>query len=105
MTLKETVEWLSAKSIDEKIFFYEKVLFDLTIMNRAIWSTDSVNQIECLKLSNELSHRIWNLLNDLKRKVDDNSEVRFGKNVKFYAKQSKELSGFISGTFGSYVSY
>ena len=70
-------------------------------MNRAILLDNSVNQTKCLKWSIKLSHRIWNLLNELKE-VDTNSEVRLGENIKFYTEQSKELARFIAGTLGKF---
>lgn len=71
-------------------------------MNRPILLDDSINQAACLKWSNELSHRAWNLLNELKGVVDTNSGFRLGENIKFYTEQSKELTRFIAGTLGGF---
>jgi hypothetical protein len=101
MTLKETVEWLSLKTIEEKILFNELLLSDLTVMNRAIWDdskTTDKTKIECLKWSNELNHRIWNLLFELKRGEDKDSENRLADNINFYRKQSEELGGHLGAT-------
>ena len=101
MTFKETVLWLSLKPIEEKIMFNELLLSDMTVMNRAILDdpeTTDKTKIECLKWSNELAHRIWNLLFDLKRGEDDNSENTLAENINFYRKQSKELAGLLGAT-------
>jgi len=101
MTLKETISWLSVKSIEEKIMFNELLLSDMTVMNRAIWDdpeTTDKTKIECLKWSNELAHRIWNLLFELKRGEDDNSENTLSDNVNFFRKQSDELAGHLGAT-------
>lgn len=101
MTLKETISWLSVKSIEEKIMFNELLLSDMTVMNRAIWDdpeTTDKTKIECLKWSNELAHRVWNLLFELKRGEDDNSENRLADNINFYRKQSDELAGHLGET-------
>lgn len=78
MTLKETISWLSVKSVEEKIIFNELLLSNMTVMNRAIWddpNTTDKTKVECLKWSNELAHRIWNILFELKLGEDDNSEI------------------------------
>ncbi|WP_299438277.1 hypothetical protein [uncultured Aquimarina sp.] len=101
MTLKETVLWLSSKSIEDKIIFSELLLSDMTVMNRAIWndpeSTDKT-KVECLKWSNELAHRIWNLIFELKRGKDNNSEKSLANNIRFYGKQSKKLARHLGAT-------
>lgn len=68
-------------------------------MNRAIWSdenTDDKSKVDSLKWSNELSHRMWNILFDLKRNEDKESENKLGESINFYAKQSKELATHLS---------
>jgi len=101
MTLKETVLWLSSKSIEDKIIFIELLLSDMTVMNRAIWddpeSTDKT-KVECLKWSNEVAHRIWNLLFELKRGKDNNSEKSLADDISFYGKQPKKLAGQLGAT-------
>ncbi|MCD8423601.1 hypothetical protein [Tenacibaculum finnmarkense] len=70
-------------------------------MNRAIWSDNETNnntKVECLRLSNELVHRIWNLLFDLKQRIDNNSENLLTENIDFYRKQSIEFSEYLGPT-------
>ncbi len=106
MTFKETVVWLSPKSIEDKIIFSELLLSDMTVMNRAIWddpeSTDKT-KVESLKWSNELTHRIWNLLFELKRGEDNNSEKSLADNIRFYAKQSEKLAGHLGATINGTI--
>ncbi|MEL0457623.1 hypothetical protein WJN01_15410 [Flavobacteriaceae bacterium SZ-1-7] len=106
LNLSELINWLSTKTIEHKILFNELLLSNLTVMNRAIWSnenTDEQSKLESLKWSIELSHRIWNIIFDLKRNVDNQSENRLEENISFYAKQSKELAGHLSATANSTV--
>lgn len=102
MTFQEAIESLSDKTIDDKSLFIKLFLSDLTIMNRAIWdenTTSNETKIECGKWSNELSHRIWNLLFELENDQDDQPINKLAENLKFYQEQSKELSGHLAATF------
>lgn len=106
LKLSELIKWLSTKSIEHKILFNELLLSNLTVMNRAIWSeehTDDQSKLESLKWSNELSHRIWNILFDLRRNEDKESENKLGENISFYAKQSGDLAGYLSAITNSTV--
>ncbi|MGB0429744.1 MAG: hypothetical protein ACPGLV_04660 [Bacteroidia bacterium] len=106
MTLRETSIWLSEKSLDDKGLFYELLLSDFTVMNRALWSspiTTDGEKLDCLKWSNELSHRVFNLLFELKRGDDNNSEVRLIENINYYRKQSYELSEHLAATLTATV--
>lgn len=101
MTIKETVSWMSSMSIEEKTIFNELLLSNMTVMNRAIWDdseTTDKAKVECFKWSNELAHRIWNLLFELKRGEDNNSENRLADNINFYRIQSDELAGHLKAT-------
>ncbi len=101
MILKEIKRCLSTKSKEEKIRFNELFLFNITVMNRAIWDTDEMTdkaKVECLRWSNELVHRVWNILFDLKCVEDTESENRLVDNIDFYRKQSKELEGHLGAT-------
>ena len=89
MTLTEVISSLSKKTVEEKITFNELLLSNMTVMNRAIWDdpdTTNKTKLECLEWSNELAHRIWNLLFELKRKEDDDSEGKLADNINFYRK-------------------
>lgn len=94
MTLKETIQWLSLKGINDKIKFTEMLLFDMTVMNRAFLDDPDISdkfKVESLKWSNELAHRIWHLLFELNKGVNLDYEDRLSENIKFYIKQSEEL--------------
>jgi hypothetical protein len=87
MTFSEAITWLSTKKTEDKILFNKLLLSDLTVMNRAIWDDDTTSdktKIECLKWSNELSHRIWNLLFELDNDQDDQSETKLANHLIFY---------------------
>tara|TARA_B100001245_G_C22695359_1_gene339108 strand:+ start:246 stop:593 length:348 start_codon:yes stop_codon:yes gene_type:complete len=102
MTFPEAIDWLSTKTLTDRTFFIKLFLSDLTIMNRAIWddhTTSNETKIECLKWSNELSHRIWNLLFELEKGQDDYSTTKLAENLRFYQQQSKELSGHLAASF------
>ena len=95
MNLKEAISWLSIKPIEEKLIFNELLLSEMTVMNRAIWydpETSDEAKVECLKWSNELVHRIWNIIFELKRGEDNNSENRLADSINFYRNQSNELA-------------
>ncbi|AXT54639.1 hypothetical protein D1815_02305 [Aquimarina sp. AD1] len=106
MTLKETALWLSSKSIEDKIIFSELLLSDMTVMNRVIWddpkSTDKT-KVECLKWSNELAHRVWNTLFELKRGEDNNSDKSLIDNISFYGKQSEKFAGHLGTTINGTI--
>ena len=102
MTFPEAIDWLSTKTLTDRTFFIKLFLSDLTIMNRAIWddhTTSNETKIECFKWSNELSHRILNLLFELENDRDNQSVNKLAENLKFYQQQSKELSGHLAASF------
>lgn len=106
LKLNELINWLSTKSTEDKILFNELLLSNLTIMNRAILSdeiTDDQTKVESLKWSNELAHRIWNILFDLKRNENKDPEKSLGENIKFYANQSSDLAGHLGAIIKSTV--
>ncbi len=92
---------LSALAISDKIVFMEMLLFNFTITGRAIWSegqqSDSI-KVEAFKWLNELSHRIWNILFDLRRGENNDSITRLYDHMKLYAEQSHLLSGHLAAT-------
>jgi len=104
MTFPEAIDWLSTKTIDDKVLFNKLLLSSMTIMNRAIvndHTTSDTTKIECLKLSNELAHRVWNLIFELETGIDNKSEIELADNINFYQQQSGELSGHLTATFKS----
>lgn len=99
LKLSELIKWLSTKPIEHKRLFMELFLSNLTVMNRAIWSdenTDNKSKVISLKWSNELSHRIWNILFDLRRNNNNDSEIKLGENINFFGRQSRELAGHLN---------
>jgi len=104
MTFPEAIDWLSTKSVDDKKLFNKLLLSNMTVMNRAIWNdhtTSDPTKIECLKWSNELAHRVWNLIFELEEGIDNESEIKLADNIKFYQQQSSEFSGHLAATFKS----
>ncbi|UKN03477.1 hypothetical protein K6119_08115 [Paracrocinitomix mangrovi] len=92
--IKTASDW----NLENKIKFCEKFLYQLAITNRAIWSDDSYlneQKIEMLKWSNELNHRVWNILLELKRGEDKNSMTRLIENLKFSGQQAADLHGHL----------
>ena len=70
-------------------------------MNRAIWDDPNFSdkeKVDCLKWSNELVHRIWNISFELKRNEDDKSVERLWENIKFYGEQASNLKQHIQPT-------
>lgn len=86
--------------MEDKILFCEILLSEITVMNRAIWDnpTSYKVQLEALKWSNELVHRVWNLLFELKRGEDNDVINRLGEYINFYRKQSEEFAEHLSAT-------
>ena len=104
-TFAENINWLSLKSIEDKNLFNKLFLFELTIMNRAIWddpTTSETVKIECLKWSNELSHRLWNLQFELEKGIDEFDKI-LSENITFYQQQSKELAEHLASSFQSAI--
>lgn len=98
MSLTELENWLSSRSIEQQTLFAQLLLSNLTIMNRAIWDDDKTtdkSKVDSLKWSNELAHRIWNVLFDFKGNSNKNGANRIVGNIKFYASQSQELAGHL----------
>lgn len=83
----------------KRLAFCERLAFDLTIVNRDIWSNDGLSDAEklnALKESNELLHRLWGLIWKLQR---DEGEAfnRLFDNCSFYVQQAPELGRPLHG--------
>jgi hypothetical protein len=105
-TFSDLMSLLSDKATDYKIRFLDYLLFEITIMNRAIWSDNEysdTDKVDLLKWSNELTHRLWNLSFDLKRNDTIDFAVKFKEHIDFYRNQSNEFSKHISATLNSVV--
>ena len=106
MTFTQAIDLLSIKSVQDKTRFLKFFLFELTIMNRAILddhTTSDKTKIICLKWSNELDHRLGNLLFEFERGKEKESVTKFANHLIFYQKQSKELSRHLTATFKSSI--
>ncbi|MEN8119903.1 MAG: hypothetical protein ABFS35_06130 [Bacteroidota bacterium] len=94
MRAKDIFDDISTWETVRKAEFCEHLLYDLTIMNRAIWDdpdmTDKV-KIECLKWSNEFTHRLWKILRDLKIGQDENTAQGLLNEVLFVRDQSVQM--------------
>ena len=98
---QDAFDELSALAVSDKIIFLERLLFNFTITGRGIWSEDHQSdsiKLEAFKWLNELSHRIWNILFDLRRGEDNDSITRLYENMKYYAEQSDLLSSHLAAT-------
>jgi hypothetical protein len=99
---QEVFNELYPLSIENKIIFLQLLLFHFTIMGRGIWSdeksTDS-NKMEAFKWLNELAHRIWNIIFELRQCQDNDSISRLYENMKFYSDQSSLLRMHLLPTF------
>ena len=83
----------------EKSAFIDLLLSEITIMNRSIWSDDSIDmteKINGLKWSNELVHRIQNIQFELKRQVDNKALERVFNNIIDYGKESITLKAHLA---------
>lgn len=90
--IKEKIENLPR--LIQKLSFIDVLLSEITVMNRCIWSDDSINteeQINTLKWSNELVHRIQNIRFELERQEDNESIQRVFENILNYGKKSNSL--------------
>ena len=108
MKAQDIIDEISNWEIDKKNEFLERFLKDMTIMNRAIWGDNEYNDSEklnCLKWSNELAHRIWNLKFDLERGIDEASQTKFLNHLNFYRKQEPKLGGHLGATLKSTYNY
>ena len=102
ITSKELFTWISTLGVLEKIEFAQLFLADMTVMNRAILDNPQARDVEiinCLKWSNELAHRIHNIVFELKRSQNGQNDI--ADNIIFYANQSKELAGHLAATLQS----
>jgi len=106
MRLEDLSDWLSNKDLDQQIYFHELLLSEMTTMNRALLNDDHTNnesKLEALEWSNELSHRILNILFELKRNEVEAFNDKLEKNILFYAQQSPDLAGHLGTIIKSTV--
>lgn len=83
----------------KQLAFCERLTFELTIVNRDIWSNDALSDVQklnALKESNELLHRLWGIIWKLRR---GESEAFDGlvDNCSFYIRQAPELARPLRG--------
>jgi len=100
----EIIDKVSIWDIRRKIEFLECFLREMTIMNRAIWDDndyDDSEKVNCLKWSNELAHRIWNIKFELERGNDENSLNNLLDNIISYRKIEPKLGGHFGATLKS----
>ena len=85
-------------SIIQKLLFVDLLLSEITVMNRAIWDTPAEveEQLDGLKWSNELVHRIQNIRFELKRQEDDEAMQRIFDQLKSYSEQSDSLKSHLA---------
>lgn len=75
----------------ERLLFYERLAFQLTICIRSIWSnpsTTDAEKIEAIKMINELSHRIFNWMWQLRRTDNELIDAECFATIKMYAQQN-----------------
>mgnify|MGYP000928880796 CR=1 FL=1 len=73
--------------------FCERLAFDLTIVNRDIWSSDDLSdaaKFNALKESNELLHRLWGIIWSLRRD-ESTAFTRLMDHCAFYIQKAPEL--------------
>ncbi len=94
------IEKMSDWELNKKNKFLEKFLKNMTVMNRAIWDDNEFSEsekLDCLKWSNELAHRIWNLKDNLEQAIDQDSGNQFLSHILFYRNQQPKLGGHLGG--------
>ena len=94
---EEIANWDKDKQID----FTQRLLFTMTVTNRAIEDDPEMgitSKVECLKWSNEFSHKVWTALFELKkgRKTDISNTIL--ENIRFCVKWCPELKGHLAAT-------
>ncbi len=83
---------------EEKIAFYLTFANRLTTANRNIWSDDSFSlaeQIDAMKWTNEVMHRVLNRLDDLVMERNDFSDEDIWNLIKQHASQNKITRGAV----------
>ncbi|MBK8499034.1 MAG: hypothetical protein IPL52_09500 [Flavobacteriales bacterium] len=83
----------------KRLAFCERLAFDLTIVNRDIWSNDSLSDVEklnALKESNELLHRLWGIIWKIRR-GEGEAFSQLQDNCLFYIQQAPELGRPLHG--------
>ncbi|MBC9909632.1 hypothetical protein [Chitinophaga varians] len=96
------VEAQDQRPLSEKIRLIEKLLFQFTIAARVIGSDDRLSDkqiVIALKWLNEMTHRTWNILYDLRRNEDHDSMGRLYACMRQYAAESRELGGHLAESF------
>ncbi len=90
---------LSSVPPTKRLAFCERLGFDLTIVNRDIWSNDGLSdeeKLNALKESNELLHRLWGIIWKLQRDESEASD-RLTDNCSFHIRQAPELGRPLHG--------
>ncbi len=99
---------VSTWEINKKLVFSERLLFQMTVMNRAIWSDDNISdkvKTKYLKWSNELAHQVWNKVFELQKGLDNDAIGSIQEDILFYRKQSQILGGHLGTTLKLTANY
>ena len=92
-------ELLASVPPTKRLAFCERLSFDLTIVNRDIWSNDGFAdevKLNALKWSNELLHRLWGIIWSL-RQNESEAFTRLVDHCAFYTEQAPELGNPLRG--------
>lgn len=87
--------------MQSQILFLETLLAEMIVLNRCLWSEEKEsleNRIEAMKWSNELAHRLFNLLFELRHEEPEEPMNGMAENINFYRKQSTLFSGYLGAS-------
>lgn len=90
----------------QKSAFIDSLLSEITIMNRSIWSDDSIEieeKLDGLKWSNELVHRIQGIRFELNKQEDNRAIQRVFENILSYCAESAPLKANLAPCLKSTV--
>lgn len=100
MQLEDLKITINQMTQNKQIKFLEMFLKNMPTMNRGIWGDDDysdANKVDCLKWSNELCHRLWNMKLELVANEKMDCGDRFIKQLKFHANQNKDFAAQLGG--------
>jgi hypothetical protein len=101
LLVQQVFDNLFLATTQQKTNYIEDLLFNLTITGRGVWTDEKSNDAEkvnAFKWLNELTHRLFNMLYELRRGNNEDTITSLYNNLKFYSEQSDLLRSHLNPT-------
>ncbi len=90
---------VSKLTLDEQLSFYERLVHQLTIAVRDIWSDDKIpdsEKVDQMKWINEIMHRIPNKLSQLRNPTYDWKNEHFEEMIAHWVEQNPNIQKLVN---------